>query len=100
VRDLTGAIQVWIESAARTPRGCTRREGVASCGRLQHKDPAQCCVSWMANGFTTQSIEVARSIETAGALVERLDRRMTFALSLTDAHVFVTFPDGATVDGP
>jgi uncharacterized protein YaeQ len=33
-----------------------------------------------------------------GALVERMDRRMSFSLSVTDGHLFVTLPAGS-LDG-
>ncbi len=101
VRDLTGAILVWIEigspDAARVHKASKAAARVAV---YTHKDPAQMLRSWAGERIhRIESLEVYR-IDRAllDALVARLDRRMTFSLSVTDRDLLLAFDD-RTLEG-
>jgi uncharacterized protein YaeQ len=101
VRDLTGALRAWIEigmpDAARLHKASKAAPRVAV---YTHKDPAQ-----LVRSLAGERIHRAESLELhaidrdlLAALVERLERRMTFDLSVTDRHLYVTL-DGETLEG-
>ena len=93
VRDLTGAIRVWIEvgmpDAARLHRACKAApRGVV----YTHKDPAQ-----LVGRLAGERIHRAEALELyaidrslVGAFVARLDRRMGFALSVADRELYLS----------
>ena len=102
VRDLTGAIRSWIDigtpDAGRLHKACKTAPRVAV---YTHKDPAQ-LVSRLA-GERIHRVEllelyaVDRSL--IGALAARLERRMTFSLSVNDRDLYLSI--GAdTLTGP
>ena len=101
VRDLTGALQVWIEvgapDAARLHKASKASPRVAI---YTHRDAAR-LVSQLAG----EKIHRAAEVELYGigrdlidGLVERLDRRNAWELSVTDRHVYVAV-QGVTVEG-
>lgn len=101
VRDLTGVLRVWIEiGAPDAARLHKARKAVERVAVYTYKDPKQMLANW-----TGERIHKAESIEVFSfdaaflkALVARLDRRMAFSLSITDAHLYVAFAD-VTIDG-
>lgn len=101
VRDLTGVLRTWIDigapDAARIhkARKAADRVAVYAC-----KDPKQMLANWAGERIhKSESIEVY-SVDAAfiAALVRRLERRMAFSLSITDAHLYVAFGD-QSIDG-
>lgn len=96
VRDLTGAIRVWIEigapSAERVHKASKAAERVAV---YTHKDPVQ-----ILRQLAGERIHRAADVEfysfdrsLISGLVARLDRRMSFAMSVTDRHLTVSTDD-------
>jgi uncharacterized protein YaeQ len=101
VRDLTGALRVWIEigapDAARLHRASKATPRVAV---YTHKDPAQ-----LLRQLAGERIHRAEQVELYGvdrelvaALAARLERRMRLDLSVTDRHLFIGI-DGETRSG-
>jgi uncharacterized protein YaeQ len=101
VRDLTGTLRSWIEigtpDAARLHKACKASPRVAV---YNHKDPEQ----WL-RGLAREKIHRGDALELyaidrrlVGGLVARLDRRMGFALSVTDRELTVSLESG-TVAG-
>ena len=97
VRDLTGALRVWIyigaPDAARLHRASKAAPRVAV---YTHRDPAH-----LVRQLSGERIHNAAAIELYGvdrpllaALAPRLERRMEFALSVTDDHMYLEI--GAT----
>jgi uncharacterized protein YaeQ len=93
VRDLTGALRVWVEVG--TPDAERLHRAAKAADRVvvyTHKDPAQ-FVRQLA-GERIHRIEalelysIDRSLITA--LAERLDRRMAFGLSITDRDLYIS----------
>jgi uncharacterized protein YaeQ len=93
IRDLTGAIRVWIEvgmpDAARLHKACKIAPRVVV---YTHKDPAQ-----LVGRLAGERIHRAEAIELyaidrslIAALVARLDRRMGFALSVAGGELYVS----------
>ena len=96
VRDLTGAMRAWIDvgtpSADRLHRAA---KAVPSVAVYVHKDPTQ----WLP-GLGTARIHRAGSIrlllldrQLVASLAARLERRMSFALSVSGGELFVSFGD-------
>jgi len=93
VRDLTGALRVWVEVG--TPDAERLHRAAKAADRVvvyTHKDPAQ-FVRQLA-GERIHRIEalelysIDRRLITA--LAERLDRRMAFGLSITDRDLYIS----------
>ena len=93
VRDLTGAIRVWIEvgmpDAARLHKAAKSAPRVAV---YTHKDPVQ-----LVNRLSGERIHRAEALELyaidrdlVAGLVARLDRRMGFALSVAERELYVS----------
>lgn len=98
VRDPTGAMQAWIDigtpSAERLHRAS---KAVPRVVVYVHKDPRQ----WVA-GLATARIHRREAIELYAidralitVLAGRLERRMSFAMSVSDAEVVLSFDDGS-----
>jgi uncharacterized protein YaeQ len=93
VRDLTGALRAWIEigwpDAARLHKAAKASPRVAV---YPHRDAAQ----WLrrlegARIHRRSDIEVRTiDIGVIGALAARLDRRIAFALAVSDGELFVS----------
>jgi uncharacterized protein YaeQ len=101
VRDLTGALRVWIEvgspDAARLHRASKAAPRVAL---YTHKEPRL-----LLRQFVGERIHRAEALELyavdrelLASLAARLDRRTAFALSVTDRHLFITI-GGETLSG-
>ena len=101
VRDLTGTLKVWIDigspDAARLHKAGKAAPRVAV---YTHKDPAQ-----MRHQLAGERIHRAEALELyaidrelIAGLVQRLQRRMNFDLSVTDRHLFLSIGD-ATLSG-
>src|SRR5215203_714491 len=101
IRDLTGALQVWIDvgtpDASRLHRAAKLAPRVAV---YVQKDPAQ----WL-RALAGERIHRAAEIEVyaidrplISALVERLERRMAFSLSINDRELFLAMTD-TTISG-
>lgn len=93
VRDLTGRIQSWIEIG--TPDTARLHKASKAAGRVAvycHKDPAQWLrqldVSAIHRSGELELYTIDRGL--IGELTSRLDRRMTFALSVADRELFVS----------
>lgn len=101
VRDLTGALGVWVEVGAPDARRLHKASRAAPRVAIYtHKDPAQ-----VLRQLDGERIHRAASIELYSidrslldALAARLERRMAFGLSVSHAHLYVTL-DGETLAG-
>jgi uncharacterized protein YaeQ len=101
VRDLTGAMQLWIDvgapDAARLHKASKASPRVAV---YTHRDPAR-----LVSQLSGEKIHRSAELELYGidrslidGLVARLDRRNSWELSVTDRHVYVAV-QGETVEG-
>jgi uncharacterized protein YaeQ len=101
VRDLTGAMQVWIDigspDAARLHKASKAAPRVAV---YTHKDPARLLAQ-----LTGERIHKADRLELyaldralIGDLVARLDRRTSFDLTITERQLYLTI-GGASLEG-
>jgi uncharacterized protein YaeQ len=96
VRDLTGALKVWIDigspDAARLHKAAKAAPRVAV---YTHKDPAQLRLQLAGERIhRAEALELyAIDRELIAGLVKRLERRMQFDLSVTDRHLFVSIGD-------
>jgi uncharacterized protein YaeQ len=101
VRDLTGALKVWIDigspDAARLHKAGKAAPRVAV---YTHKDPAQLRQQLAgARIHRPEALELyAIDRDVIAGLVKRLERRMSFDLSVTDRHLFLSVGD-ATLSG-
>jgi uncharacterized protein YaeQ len=101
VRDLTGALKVWIDigspDAARLHKAAKTAPRVAV---YTHKDPAQLRLQLAGERIhRAEALELyAIDRDVIAGLVKRLERRMSFGLSVTDRHLFVSVGD-ATLSG-
>ena len=101
VRDLTGVIQVWIEiGGPDAPRLHKAGKAAPRVVVYTHRDATQ-----VLRPLLGQKIHRAGALEIYGferalvaALVERLSRRMTFDLSITDGTLYVSL-GGETLSG-
>ena len=101
VRDLTGALLLWVEVGAPDARRLHKASRAAPRVAIYtHKDPAQ-----LVRQLAGERIHRAESIELYAidqtlleALGARLERRMTFSLSVTHGHLYITL-DGETLAG-
>ena len=101
VRDLTGTVRVWIDIG--TPdAGRLHKAGKAAprVAVYTHKDP-----SGLLRQLAGQRIHRAEALEIhaidrdlLAKLAARLDKRMTFGLTVTDRQLYVTL-DGTTFAG-
>ena len=93
VRDLTGRIQSWIEIG--TPDTARLHKASKAAARVAvycHKDPAQWLRQLDGNAIHRSGDLELYAIDRTliGELASRLDRRMTFALSVSDRELFVS----------
>ena len=101
VRDLTGVLRAWIDIG--TPAADRLHRASKAVPRVAvyiHKESAQ----WLA-GLAAADIHRAAELELyaierslVASVVARLDRRMSFALSVSERHLFLSFAD-ASLDG-
>ena len=102
VRDLTGAVKVWIEIGS--PDAARLHKASKASPRAvvyTHKDPAQLLRQLEGERIHKRETIEVRAVdrELLSGLAERLDRRMSFALSFSHGHVYIAFADGAAMDG-
>lgn len=93
VRDLTGALRVWIDIGA--PSAARVHKASKAAGRVAiytHKDPEKLLRQW-----SSERIHRAADIELYSIdrrlveeLAARLERRMVFSLSLTGGRLYLT----------
>jgi uncharacterized protein YaeQ len=93
VRDLTGRLQVWIEIGS--PDAARLHKAAKAAPRVvvyTHKDPEQ-----LVGRLRGERIHRAEAIELwavdrqlIAQLAARLDRRMTFAMSVTDRELYLS----------
>jgi uncharacterized protein YaeQ len=101
VRDLTGRLMAWIDVGTPAPERLHRAAKLAPRVVVYvHKDYRQ----WLAD-LAKANIHRAGALELHAFdpqlirdLVSRLDRRVSFALTVADGELFVAFADG-TVSG-
>jgi uncharacterized protein YaeQ len=101
VRDLTGALRVWVEIGA--PDAARLHKASKAAPRVAvytHKDPGQ-----LVRQLSGERIHRADALELYGVdrmllagLAEHLQRRTAWDLSVTDRHLFVAV-DGVTYSG-
>jgi uncharacterized protein YaeQ len=101
IRDLTGALQAWIDVG--TPSADRLHRASKSAPRVAvylYKDAAQ----WLS-GLTSAKIHRADDLELYAIdrtfvqqLVAALDRRMSFALSVSGAEIYISLTD-STLSG-
>ena len=101
VRDLTGRLQAWIDigtpSADRLHRASKQAPRVAV---YLHKEGSQWLEALAAAKIHRAEAIQVRALDRSfvAAMVARLDRRMSFALALSQGELFASFAD-ATVSG-
>jgi uncharacterized protein YaeQ len=101
VRDLTGALQVWIDVGA--PDAARLHKASKAAPRVAvytHREPAQ-LLRQLAGERIHRSAELELygiDRELIAELVARLDRRNAWALSVTERHLYLTI-DGETLEG-
>jgi len=101
VRDLTGALRAWIDiGVPDAPRLHRASKAAPRVAVYTHKDPRT-----LVKALEGQRIHRVEALElyaldrgVIAALVERLDRRMRFDLSVTEGHLYVTVGDDS-IDG-
>jgi uncharacterized protein YaeQ len=96
VRDLTGALKVWIEIGA--PDAERVHKASKAAPRVvvyTHKDPLKLLAQWSGERIQrAQELELySVDRELLAQLVARLQRRMAFALSVTGGHLYLTVGD-------
>ena len=101
VKDLTGAWKSWIEIGA--PDAARLHQATKASPRVAlytHKEPRV-----LMRGYEGQRIHKAEQVEIyamdrglLASLVERLDRRIAWALSVTDGQLFMDV-DGSSLGG-
>ena len=101
VRDLTGALRVWIEVGAPDAERLHKANKAAPRVAVYiYRDPRN-FVKQLAGAriHQAQTIEIhAVDRDLIDALVARLDRRTTLELAVTDGHLYATI-GGETLDG-
>jgi len=96
VRDLTGELRAWIDVGA--PDAARLHKATKAAPRVAvytHKPPATLLRQLEGERIhRAEAIELyALDRELVAGLVERLERRMAFDLSVTDGHLFVSIGD-------
>jgi len=96
VRDLTGAINVWIEIG--TPDADRLHKASKAARRVvcyTHKDIGQLLRQWAGHRIHRVDELEVYSFERPfiGALATRLERRMGLTVSISDRHLFVALAD-------
>jgi uncharacterized protein YaeQ len=101
VRDMTGAIQAWIEIGA--PDAARVHKAGKAAGRVAvyaHKDPTQMLRLWANERIhRIEVLELYRVDRVLlDALVAALERRMTFSLAVTDRDLYIAIGE-QTIEG-
>jgi uncharacterized protein YaeQ len=101
IRDLTGALQAWIEIGA--PEAARLHKAAKAAQRVvvyAHKDSAALLAKLQGERIhRSEHIEIfALDRELVAALVTKLERRMQWDLSVAERHLYLTIGD-ATLTG-
>jgi uncharacterized protein YaeQ len=101
IRDLTGALKLWVELGA--PDAARMHKASKAAPRVAiytHKDPQQLLRQYAGERIhRAEEVELyAVDRELLAELIARLDRRMSFQLSVMEGHLYFTI-DGDAVDG-
>ncbi len=101
VRDLTGTMQVWIEIGS--PGADRLHKASKATPRVvvyTHKDADRLVEQWSGERIHRRDTVEIRAMdrELVAQLAARLERRMSFDLSVTDGHLYVTL-GGETLEG-
>ena len=99
VRDLTGALQVWVDIGLPEPERLHRASKSAPrVAVYTHKDPAQWVVKLAATKIhRAEKLEVfALDRVWLAQLVARLERRMKFSLARSEAEIYLTLGDNTS----
>ncbi|HLB08196.1 MAG TPA: YaeQ family protein [Gemmatimonadaceae bacterium] len=101
VRDLTGALELWVEFGA--PDAARLHKASKAAPRVAiytHRDPLQLLRQYAGERIhRVEEIELYAVDRTLlAALIARLDRRMSFQLSVMESHLYFTL-DGRAIDG-
>jgi uncharacterized protein YaeQ len=101
VRDMTGAIRVWVEiGAPDAARVHKAGKAAARVAVYAHKDPTQMLRLWSSERIhRIESLELYR-IDRAllDAMVASLARRMAFSVAVTDRDLYIVIGD-RTIEG-
>lgn len=102
VRDLTGALRVWIDIGA--PDAARMHRASKAAARVvvyTHKDPRTVARQWSGERIHRASELELYHVDHAllAALVARLERRMVFALSVSGGQLYITI-GGDLLEGP
>jgi uncharacterized protein YaeQ len=97
VRDLTGALVAWVDIG--TPAADRLHRASKAAARVAvyvHREASQ----WL-DGLRSARVHRAEALELyaldrdlVGALVAKLDRRMSLAVSIAEGEIFAAFDDG------
>jgi uncharacterized protein YaeQ len=99
VRDLTGALQVWVDIGLPEPERLHRASKAAPrVAVYTHKDPEQWAVKLAAAKIhRAQKLELfALDRAWLAGLVARLERRMQFSLARSEGEIYVTLGEQTT----
>jgi uncharacterized protein YaeQ len=99
VRDLTGALQVWVDIGLPEPERLHRASKAAPrVAVYTHKDPAQWVDKLAAAKIHRAEKLAVFALDRAwlGQLVARLERRMQFSLARSEGEIYVTVGDHTT----
>ncbi len=93
VRDLTGAIRTWIDIG--TPDAARLHKASKAAARVvvyNHKDPAQYLKQLAGTKIHRSDALELYALDRAlvAQLVERLDRRVAFSISITERELYVS----------
>ena len=101
IRDLTGALRAWIDVGA--PDAARLHKASKAAPRVAvytHKDPAQ--IMRQLAGERIHRVEAlelyAVDRDLLASLTARLERRMSFGLSVSDGHIYIDI-EGKTLSG-
>ena len=102
VRDLAGAIRVWIDVGA--PDAARMHKASKAAARVvvyTHKDPEKVLREWSGERIHRAAELELYSLDhgLVAELVARLKRRMAFAVSVTGGHLYITIGEDV-VEGP
>ena len=102
VRDLTGALQTWVDIGAPSPERLHKAmKASPRVAVYTHKDPVRLLRDWNAARIHRAGDLEIFSFDSAflAGLVAHLSRRMAFSLAVTGGHLYVNLGK-ATLDGP
>jgi uncharacterized protein YaeQ len=96
VRDLTGAIKVWIEVGA--PEAARLHKASKAAARVviyTHRDPVRLREQWAGERIHRADELELRVVDRAflNALIAKLDRRMKWTMSVTGGQIYVAMGD-------